>query len=87
MGRLSSIQRAIAVGQIQAGRDNVSIARDMNVHVTTIRRLKRKFEETGEVCDKPRSGRPRVTTVQQDNFIRTTALRNRFRTAKEINCN
>ena len=33
--------------------------------------------------DRPRSGRPRVTTRRQDRYIRLTHLRNRFRTAVE----
>jgi len=36
------------------------------------------------VCDSARSGRPRVTTQRQDNFIRTLSLRNRTLNARTL---
>lgn len=38
----------------------------------------------GTVKNVQRSGRPRVTTKQEDNFIRVTSKRDRFKTAPEI---
>ena len=39
------------------------------------------ISKTGTVQDRQRSGRPRVTSRRQDNYIRTSHLRNRFQSA------
>jgi hypothetical protein len=39
------------------------------------------LRDTGTTSDRPRSGRPRVTTLRQDRHIRFIHLRNRFDTA------
>ena len=35
-------------------------------------------------ADRPRSGRPRVTSIRQDNFIRQCHLRDRFVTVESM---
>lgn len=83
--KLNNQDRARLIGQIQAGRSKHDVAYEFGVHVRTVTRLMNKFNATGELKDLPRSGRPKVTTVREDNFVRQCALRNRFRTAPEIN--
>ena len=39
------------------------------------------YRETGRTADRPRSGRPRVTTPSQDRYMRTSHLRDRYRMA------
>ena len=58
-------------------------AGDMNIGCSTpaIRQLRQRFQATGRTEDRPRSGRPRVTTRGQDCYIRNTHLLNRFQTA------
>lgn len=82
---LNNAQRTIAIGRLQGGHSAARVAQDFGVHVRTIQRLMVRYAQTNDVKDRPRSGRPRVTTPRQDNFIRTTALRNRFKNATEIN--
>jgi hypothetical protein len=43
-----------------------------------------EFVQFGNTNDRPRSGRPRVTTARQDRLMRLTHLRNRTRTAVEL---
>ena len=43
--------------------------------------FKTKFQATGTVKDRQRSGQPRVRTGQKDRHIRTTHLRDRFKSA------
>ena len=50
---------------------------------STISRLVQRLRATGRLTDRPRSGRPRVTTQRQDRRIRLVHLRNRLRTATE----
>ena len=53
------------------------------MHVSTIERLVRHLRETRRVADRPRSGRPRVTSQRQDRAIRLENLHNRHLTATE----
>ena len=52
----------------------------LNVSPKTIKR----YDETGSHEDRPRKGRPRVTSAAEDKFIRVTSLRNRKLTAPQI---
>ena len=78
MARLSLLQRAMAIGQLQAGKTLGVVAAAFNVSKRALQYLKRKFVTTGDVKDLPKSGRPKVTTPQQDQHIVTSSLRNRF---------
>ena len=57
------------------------------MHVSTIERLVRRLRETGRVADRPRSGRPLVTSQRQDKAIRLAHLCNRHLTATETAVN
>ena len=78
MARLLGNQREQAVGMLRARASQREVARHFNVHVYTISRLNRRFQETGATADRPRAPRPRVTTPQQDRYIRLRYLRDRF---------
>ena len=60
----------------------LQVARDFNRDHKTISRLVRKFQRTGSVEDLPRTPKRRVTTRQQDRYIRLTHLRDRNLTAR-----
>lgn len=81
MPRLSEDERNQAIGMIQAGVAQNVVARRFGVHRNTIHALWRRFQQSGNTRDGPRSGRPRVTSLRQDNYIRVVHLRNRFQTA------
>jgi len=49
----------------------------MGVNRLSIQRLVNKFTGTGDVADRPRRPRRRVTTQAQDRFIVTSHLRDR----------
>ena len=57
------------------------VARFFGTSRKTIHLLQARNNATGSVDDRPRSGRPRVTTGADDRTIRTAHLRDRFRTA------
>ena len=80
MPRLNENQRNRAVGMLQAGMAQNTVARHFGVHRNTIQSLWRRFQQSGNTQDRPRSGRPRRTSSQQDNHIRLVHLRNRFLT-------
>ena len=75
-------ERARVLAMLECGRTQEQVARRFNVSRSTIRRLVRRVRVTGTFADRPRSGRPRVTSVRQDNFIRQRHLCDRFVTAE-----
>ena len=52
-----------------------SNARQLNVHASTICRLQQRYAATGNISDRPRSGRPDVTNGAQDGHIVLQHLR------------
>ena len=70
-----------ALGMLQGGTRTADVARAINCNVCTVRCLRQRYRETGRTADRPRSGRPRVTTPAQDWYIRTSHLRYRYRIA------
>ncbi|KAL1246814.1 hypothetical protein QQF64_034817 [Cirrhinus molitorella] len=48
------------------------------------RGLKKRFEEAGDVFDKPRSGRPRNTTAREDRLLARKSKASPFSTAAEL---
>ena len=83
MVRLSQLDRGRAIALILQGRSQRDVAQQFGVHESTILRLVQCLRATGRLTDRPRSGRPRVTTQRQDRRIRLVHLRNRLRTATE----
>ena len=82
--RISENERNRAIGMLTAGCRQQDVARQFNVHPSTIIRLLSRFRVTGQVSDRQRHGRPRKTTVRQDRFIVTTSRRNRFMSAPKV---
>ena len=76
--RLTQDQRNRAVGMLHANMTVANVARFFGCTRATIYTLQRRFRQTGTTQDRQRSGRPRVTTPQEDRYIRLTHLRNRF---------
>ncbi|XP_060069549.1 uncharacterized protein LOC132549619 [Ylistrum balloti] len=83
MPRMSEDDRDRAIARILQGQSQRLFAKQFGVHVSTIARLVGRLRATGKLADRPRSGRPRVTTPRQDQGIRLSHLRNRFQTATE----
>lgn len=79
MPRLTRDERNQAIGMATGGMSFAQIALRMRVHRHTIARLMSRHRTTDSVADRPRSGRPRVTTPAQDRYIRTAHLRYRIR--------
>ena len=85
--RLTDVQRGRAIALLMQGQRQQQVANHFGVNVTTIERLVRRLRETGHLADRPRSGRPRVTSRLQDRTIRLAHLRNRHLTATETALN
>ena len=70
-------KRALIVGFRLSGRSVQETAAHFNESVGTVSKLVAKHRRSGDLQDRPRSGRPRVTSQLQDNEIRRIVRRNR----------
>jgi transposase len=77
MVRLMEAQRQNAIGRLQAGATQQAVANHFGVTRQTISNLWHRHNATGNIRDRPRSGRPRVTSAVQDRYIRLRHLRDR----------
>ena len=81
MPRLRKDEILQALVLLLSGTSVDDVARQLNCHRHTISRLGDQFQQTGDIPDRPRSGRPKVTRARQDHLFVHTRLRQRFKTA------
>ena len=62
MPRLSEHERSGATGMLKAGVRVSDVARFRNCHPSTIQRLRDRYQDTGTVKYRRRSGQPRMAT-------------------------
>ena len=79
--RLNNDEGNQAIGMLNAGMSATVKLRHFGCTRKTIERLRRRFCVTENVADRPRSGRPGVTTAADDRYIVLQHLRNRRLTA------
>ena len=84
--RMTFEQRERDIGMLTAGMSAKDDARHFQHHESTISRLLNRFQQTGNVVDGPRSGRPRETTPREDRFLRTSSRHNRFLYSRKLGC-
>ncbi|XP_046563761.1 uncharacterized protein LOC124272605 [Haliotis rubra] len=65
---------------LEMGATHDHVAQTLGCHRVTVSRLVQRYRQTGQTTDRPRTGRPRVTTPREDRYLRTLHLRNRFLT-------
>ena len=69
MPRLNNDERNQAIGMLNAGMSETVVSRHFGCIPNTTERLRRRFRVTGNVCDRSRSGRPRMTTAADDRYV------------------
>ena len=77
-------QRERVIGMLTAGMSATDVARHFQCHESTISRPLNRFQQTGNVADRPRSGRPRKTMPREDRFLTTSSRRNRFLSCRKL---
>lgn len=82
--KLSDVDRGRALAWLQDGLALREVARRLGVSPSTISRLNHRFNDTGTVRERERSGRPRVTNAREDRILHRAAVRARFVTASNL---
>ena len=77
-------QRERAIGMPSADMSPRDVSRHFQRHQSTIRRLLNRFQQTGNVADRSRSGRPRKTTPRGERFLTTSSRCNGFFSWRKI---
>ncbi|XP_062616288.1 uncharacterized protein LOC134278001 [Saccostrea cucullata] len=82
---LTGFEAAQAVGMLQSGSTQRTVAAHYNVSQSVISRSWNRFQHTGTVAGRPRSGRPRSTTARQDPYLVNMAKWQRFQSPLRLN--
>ena len=69
MGKLSENMRWRLIGMLEAGMGVNDVADELHVHRSIVHRWKTRHLAGEDLKDCPRSGRPRVTSANQDASI------------------
>ena len=81
---LSEGVRGQIIALINEGYSQGQVAAKVGVSEGGVQRTVERFRKTQSYSSLPRSGRPRSTIPQEDQFIKLTSLRNRRATASDI---
>ena len=82
---LTTEEAARAVGMLEAGHSQRQVAGQFNVTQSVISRLQNRYNQTGTVQERQRSGRPRCTTAREDRYLCLIARRQKFQSAVRHN--
>lgn len=83
MPKIHPTTKALIIKRLKT-RSTAEVADTFNVSQRQVQRIKKRSEETGEVFDRPRSGRPRKTTAREDRLLARKSKASPFSTAAEL---
>ncbi|ENN80220.1 hypothetical protein YQE_03355, partial [Dendroctonus ponderosae] len=73
------------IALIENGLSHRTVARQVDMTRVAVRRVCKRYEETGSFHRLPVTGRKRFTTARDDRFIVSTTLRNRHHNSLKCN--
>ncbi|KFM57858.1 Transposable element Tcb2 transposase, partial [Stegodyphus mimosarum] len=82
--QLEMFAKGRIVGMLESGRSQTEVSRILNVNQSVISRLWQRFQRMEDVTRRPVSGRPRVTTSRQDQYLVISARRQRGSTVRAL---
>lgn len=78
------LQRGMIIGRYQATQSISQISREMGISRNAVKRWIRRYEVEGHVNTRPRPGRPRVTTMQEDASLLAAAQHAPFKSSPTL---
>ncbi|GBM43381.1 hypothetical protein AVEN_264601-1 [Araneus ventricosus] len=81
---LDDFLRGRIIGRLECGRTLLEVSEELGITQSVISRLWQRFQDDGNVSRCYSTGRPRVTTPNEDRYLAVTAKRNRRSTASYL---
>ncbi|KFM73940.1 Transposable element Tcb1 transposase, partial [Stegodyphus mimosarum] len=81
---LDDFLRGRIIGRLECGRTQLEVSDELGIVQSVISRLWQQFQDDGNVIRRYRTGRPRVTTPNEDRHLAVTAKRNKRSTASDL---
>ena len=82
--RTTESQRAVERTLIKEGYTQAEVAQRTNMSKASVAYTQKRFEKTGSDRNRKCSGRPHVSTVREDRFLKRRSLQDRFRPATKL---
>ncbi|GBM34711.1 Transposable element Tcb1 transposase [Araneus ventricosus] len=80
---LDDFLRGRIIGRLECGRTQLEVSEELGIAQSVISRLWQRFQDDGNVSRCYSTGRPRVTTPNEDRYLAVTAKRNRRSTSSD----
>ena len=84
MPKISINDRNCIIVLHKEGYSQVNIAKCVNCSRASVQKIVKKYNETGDVVDKKKSGRPKKLSLCDEQFLKITALQNRKKVSAEL---
>ncbi|GFV11540.1 transposable element Tcb1 transposase [Trichonephila clavipes] len=81
---LDNFLRSRIIGRLECKRNQLEVSEELGVAQSVNSRLWQRFQDDGNVSRCYSTGRPRVTTPNEDRYLAVTAERNRRSTASDL---
>ncbi|GFU54171.1 transposable element Tcb1 transposase [Trichonephila clavipes] len=81
---LDDFWRGRIIGRLKCGRTQLEVSEELEIVKSVLSRLWQRFQDDGNVSRCHSTGRPRVTTPNEDRYLAVTAKRNSRSTASDL---
>ncbi|GFV67104.1 transposable element Tcb2 transposase [Trichonephila clavipes] len=81
---LDDFLRGRIIGRLECGRTQMEVSEELGITQSVIPRLWQSFQDDGNVSRCYSTGRPQVTTPNEDQYLAVTAKRNKWTNASNL---